>query len=257
MDFLFKVAFRCNGVYDATATATLDQPVPTHDLKLYDINIAIPPQPPRNFLATDNGNRTVTLTWSPPSDAPPDLAGYRLSRKDAGGSSFGALGTATPAVNSYDDANIPAAGGSYVYRIETLRKASVSTNPPLVSAPITTNDVLVVGGASATVPKTSGGSASGGGGGGRGYDQIPGGATHFDPPSTLVADEGEPGHGDLALPGAGTIQRFAGREGAGLIKPFAAALDLAVWAGLLLFLTRRAASAARADALMVEIEQPS
>ena len=86
----------------------------------------------------------------------------------------------------------------------------------------------------------------------------PAATAHFDE-TTLAADEGEQGANDplAALPGGGTIQRFAGHDGAGLIKPFAAALDLAVWAGLLLFLTRRAASAARADALTVELEHPS
>ena len=90
MDFLFEVAFRCNGIYDATATATLDSPGPVrprgHDLKLHNLNIAVPPQPPIGFAATDGGDRTVTLSWSPPKDAPPDLVGYRLSRKDAAAS---------------------------------------------------------------------------------------------------------------------------------------------------------------------------
>lgn len=257
MDFLFEVAFRCNGIYDATATATLGSPGPVrqrgHDLTLHDINIAVPPQPPLGFVASDSGNRTVALSWSAPKAAPPDLVGYRLSRMDAGGSTFAVLGTTIPTVLTYTDANIPATGGSYFYRIETLRKAPVPTNPPLASTPITTTDALVVGGTGGSVPSNSNRGSSGGGAG----DQTPGGPTHFDEPSTLAADEGEPGSGDLALPGAGAIQRFAGRDGAGLVTPFAAALDLAVWAGLLLFLTRRAANAARADALTVELEHLS
>jgi hypothetical protein len=252
MDFLFEVAFRCNGVYNATATATLDSPDPatqTHDLTLHDINVAVPPQSPNTFLAIDNGNRTVTLTWNAPNDAPPDLVGYRLSRKDKGGSSFGLLGTTPPTELSFTDANIPAAGGSYFYEIETLRKASIPTNAPLASPAVPTAQALVVDGTPGSVGGNSGRPSGGGGGQG-------GGTPHFDE-TTLAADEGEPGSGDFALPGAGAIQRFAGRDGAGLVKPFAAALDLAVWAGLLLFLTRRAKGAAREEELAVEFERPS
>ncbi|MEY2448176.1 MAG: hypothetical protein QOH79_1652 [Acidimicrobiaceae bacterium] len=245
VNFLFEVAFTCNGLYDATATATLDGPpseFSTHPIELNALRVAVPPEPPASLLATDNGNQSVTLSWQPPTVTSPDLAGYRLSRRTDGSQTFDVVvdvGTATLTVN---DTNVPTSGASYFYKVETLRK---SPNGNLTSSPVVTSAALVV--------------AGGTGGGGRSVGGVPaartsGGASHFDEPSTLVADEGEPGSGDFAVPGGATIQRFAGREGAGLVKPFAAALDLAVWAGLLLFLTRRAKSAERALSLELELE---
>jgi len=256
MDFLFEVGFPCNGVYNVTATASLDSPVEdTHAITLLSINIAVPPQPPLNFFATDNGNRTVTLTWTAPNDAPPDLAGFRISRMEKGIAAFELLGTTPPATFTFTDASIPAAGGSYFYAIETLRKAPNPRNAPLASLPITTGQALVVNGSGQSVAGGSpggGGSAGGGGSGSRGGG---GSGANSSDRGTLV-DEAEPGVGELPIPGAGAIQRFAGRDGAGLLKPFAAALDIAVWAGLILFLTRRAARQAREDALFVELEDP-
>jgi hypothetical protein len=247
--FLFEVAFVCNGIYDATATARLEgsqgDDLTKHDLTLKVLHIAVPPQPPLAVLATDNGNQTVTLAWQPPQNAPPDLLGYRVSRREPSTPTFTALGDSAPAARSFDDTNIPSTGGSYFYMVETLRK---SPNGTLTSDPVITSGALAVAGGSGGGGRTVGGIPSA---------RTPGGEQHFDTASTLAADEGEPGEGDFALPGAGTIQRFAGRDGAGLVKPFAAALDLAVWAGLLLFLTRRAATADRAERLAVHLEHPS
>lgn len=135
-----------------------------------------------------------------------------------------------------------------------LKHVHVAVSPPPASGPGTT-DALVVDGTPGSVP----GNNAGGSAPASGQTSGAGGATHFDEPTTLAADEGEVGAGDplAALPGGNTIQRFAGSGGAGLVKPFAAALDLGVWALLLLFLTRRAASAERAAALTIELEHPS
>jgi hypothetical protein len=207
---------------------------------LTGLKVAVPPPPPLSFIATDNGNRTVTLAWQPPNHPPPDLIGYRLSRRDAASPDYLPPGDLRADTLSFVDSSLPAGGGSYFYKVETLRSSPSGT---LRSTPAVTSEPLVVGALAGTSGRSVGGTpAPNAGSGGTG-------AMHFDVPSTLAADEGEPGSGYLTLPGAGTIQRFAGRDGAGLIKPFAAALDLAVWAGLLLFLTRRAASAARVDAL--------
>jgi hypothetical protein len=245
MNFLFEVPFTCNGIYDATATATSDNGFYSHDITLTGLHIAVPPQSPLSFLATDNGNRTVTLTWQAPNQKPPDLAGYRISRRDASATDYS--GTADVATNvfSITDTSIPPTGGSYFYKVETLRS---SPNGTLTSNPVITSEALVVGGSTTGTPgKRVGGVPA------PRTDSGGTGVQHFDE-TTLAADEGEPGSGDLALPGGDTIQRFAGRDGAGLIKPFAAALDLGVWAGLLLFLTRRAASAERAAVLAIELE---
>jgi hypothetical protein len=75
------------------------------------------------------------------------------------------------------------------------------------------------------------------------------GAQHYD--TTLPGDDEASGQ---AEPGGDTIQRFDDDAGAGLIKPFAGALNLGVWAALLLFLTRRAATADRAALQSIHVE---
>jgi hypothetical protein len=246
MNFLFEVPFVCNGIYNATATATLENNLDNYDMTLTGLHIAEPPQSPLSFLATDNGNRTVTLTWQAPNQKPPDLAGYRVSRRDANASDYSVSVDVATDVFAYNDTNIPAGGGSYFYKVETLRS---SPNGTLTSNPVVTSEALNVG----ANPTGTPGQSVGGVPAPR-ADSGGSGVQHFD--DTLAADEGEPGEGDFAVPGGDTIQRFAGRDGAGLVKPFAAALDLAVWAGLMLFLTRRAASAERAAVLAIELEHP-
>jgi len=246
MSFLFEVSFRCNGLYDVTATADTDPPTePQGELTLTALKIAVPPQRPDSFLATDSGNHTVTLTWTGPSQRPPDLAGFRLSRRDNSTQSFTTIGEVAADVASFADSTVPASGGSFFYEVQTLR---TSPNGVLTSAPVATSEALVVGGS------TPGSSVTGKPG-----TAASDGTTHFDEPTTLAADEGEEGGNDpiAALPGGATIQRFAGHDGAGLLKPIAAALNLGVWAGILLFLTRRAAKDERAMLLQVDFEQPA
>ena len=246
MSFLFEVSFRCNGLYDVTATADTDPPTePQGELTLTALKIAVPPQRPDSFLATDSGNHTVTLSWTGPSQRPPDLAGFRLSRRDNSTQSFTTIGEVAADAASFADSTVPANGGSFFYEVQTLR---ASPNGVLASAPVATSEALVVGGAS------PGGTVVG-----HPAPPVSDGTTHFDEPTTLVADEGEEGEvGPIgALPGGATIQRFAGRDGAGLLKPVAAALNLGVWAGILLFLTRRAAKDERAMLLQVDFEQPA
>jgi hypothetical protein len=268
VDFSFDFTFICNGTYDLVATARVEDqsgrtPGPLKKaLTASSVRIAIAPPSPTAFQAADNGNRTVTLSWSPPQSyghapgPPPDFQGYRVSRRDAGGGTFGEIGTTGPEGLTLTDSSIPPSGGSYLYQVETLRKFASSP-------PVTTTAALVVGGPSQNSSGGAGGTggASGGGAakrapsGGQDTGASGGGATHFDPPSTLAADEGELGASDPlgGVPGGATIQRF-GRSGAGLVKPFAAALDLGVWAGLLLFLTRRAARDERAERLALTVE---
>jgi hypothetical protein len=261
--FAFSFTFVCNGTYDLAATARIEDTSQEtagplkKTVTASAVKIAVPPPSPTAFQAADNGNRTVTLSWSSPqmygrSGAPPDFVGYRLSRKDAGGGSFAEIGTTGPDGLTFTDSSIPPSGGSYLYQVEALRKFAASP-------PVTTTGPLTVSGPS---PSSAPGGAAGGGAAGRrpssgeGAGTSAGGVTHFDEPTTLAADEGgELGAGDplSGVPGGATIQRF-GRSGAGLLKPFAAALDLGVWAGLLLFLTRRAAREERDERLVVELE---
>jgi hypothetical protein len=252
MSFDFEVGFRCNGLYDVTATATLEPPadVSQHDLTLTSLRVAVPPQPPASLVATDNGSRTVTVKWDPPSDQPPDLVGYRVARRaTAAGSPVEVLGDIGPEGRSFDDVTLGEGGGTYYYGVQTLRSSPVG---------VLTSDAVLT-----AAPLTIAGANRGGGGGGS-VSGVPTtadpgsggtGVQHFD--DTLAADEGELGAGDpLAnVPGGDTVQRFVGgEEGSGLVKPSAVALNIAVWAALLLFLTRRAARAERADRLAIQLE---
>ena len=262
VQFSFKVPFTCNGVYDATATANIEDPTgdvppPLHkSMSVVGVRIAVPPAAPASIVSTDGGNHSVTVAWGAPSEysgaghPPPDFIGYRVSRKDGGGS-FAVVGNTSPTVLTFVDSSIPASGGSFVYEVESVRK--FATSPPLATSGALTIAAPGSGG--------SGGSSATGRAGGATPFSDPGaggtGTAYYDT-TTLAADEGEPGDDALSgVPGGGAIQRFAGHNGAGLLKPFAAALDLGVWAALLLFLTRRAAKAERAALLAVELEHVS
>lgn len=259
VQFSFQVPFTCNGVYDATATAfiedpTGDVPPPLHkSISLVSVRVAVAPPTPASISATDAGNHTVNVTWAAPvgytgrSTSPPDFLGYRISRKDGSGS-FAPIANTAPDVLTFADTSIPESGGAFVYEVEAVRKfassAPLATNGTLDIAPPNagsrggTGSTAAVGGGGAPAPTTTDPGA--GGTGTAFYDSL--------------ADEG-PEPGGNALGSGGAVQRFSGgQDGAGLLTPAAAALNLGVWAGLLLFLTRRAAKAERAALLGVELE---
>lgn len=251
--FFFEVAFTCNGLYDAVATGTLEAQDPSppdadFDLELSSVRVAVRPQPPRSLLATDNGNQTVTIVWEAPTDMPPDVVGFRVSRRPASSTVVEVLADTLAGTLSFDDTDIPAAGASFFYRVQTLRN---SPNGLLVSDPVPTAEALVIG-------------ASGSGGGGQASGNRPApdpgsggtGVQRFD--DALAEDDRELGDEEAAPTdpfGGDTVQRFVDQDGAGLLKPIGAALNIGVWAALLLFLTRRAASAERAERLALELEQ--
>ena len=262
VQFSFQVPFPCNGIYDATATAVVEDPTgdvppPLHrSISLVGVRIAIPPPTPASITATDAGNHTVNVVWGAPAaytgngKPPPDFVGYRISRKDGGGT-FAAIATTAPDALTFADTSIPASGGAFVYEVEAVRRFASS-------AALATNGTLDIG--APGVPGSRAGGSSGGSGGGAAAPTTtyPGaggtGTAYYD----SLADEGaEPGDALGGVPGGGAVQRFAGHDGAGLLTPFAAAMNLGVWAGLLLFLTRRAAKAERAALLGVELEHPS
>ncbi|HEX4821974.1 MAG TPA: hypothetical protein VFV00_17350 [Acidimicrobiales bacterium] len=260
VEFSFQVPFTCNGVYDATATAVIEDPTgdvppPLHkSISLVGVRVAVAPPMPTSITATDAGNHTVNVAWGAPASyagsgkPPPDFIGYRVSRKDGSGS-FSAIANTAPDALTFADSSIPASGGAFVYEVEAVRKFASS-------APLATNGALDISPPGAAAGHGSG--STGGGGGAAAPAPAttdPGaggtGTAYYD----SLADEGaEPGSGALAAPDGGAVQRFSGKDGAGLLKPFAAAMNLGVWAGLLLFLTRRAAKAERAALLGVELE---
>jgi len=262
VQFSFQVPFTCNGVYDATATAFIDDPtgdVPpplNKSISIVGVRVAVAPPPPASISATDAGNHTVNVTWAAPvayagrGTPPPDFVGYRVSRKDGAGS-FTAIANTAPDVLTVADTAIPESGGAFVYEVEAVRKFASS-------APVATNGTLDI------APPRAGGSRGGAGS----TSAVGGGApapTTTDPGAggtgtafyDSLADEG-PEPGGNALGSGGAVQRFrGGQDGAGLLTPVAAALNLGVWAGLLLFLTRRAAKAERAALLGVQVEHSS
>jgi hypothetical protein len=101
------------------------------------------------------------------------------------------------------------------------------------------------------VARTSGGPDAAGGSnpqGAAGQSQSGPRTQYFGTGPTLPQDEG----GDqqaAGLPSVGAVRigRDDGPAGAGLVKPVAAAFVAAVWAGLLLFLSRRAKSSSGAS----------
>src|SRR5947199_389300 len=193
------------------------------------------PTRPRPIAApTQTGNHAVAVSWGAPlsytgaGHPPPDFIGYRISRKDGPTGSFAVIGNTAPTTLSFVDSSIPASGGSFVYEVESVRK--FASSPPMA-----TNGALTIGGPNGA---GSGGGRKSGGAGPTTSDPGAGGTgTAF---YDTLPDESEPGDDALSgVPGVGAIQRFAGHDGAGLVKPFAAALALAAWAALVLFLTRR------------------
>lgn len=260
VQFSFQVPFTCNGVYDATATAFVEDPtgdVPPplqRSMSVVGVRVAVAPPTPASITATDAGNHTVNVSWGAPAaysgsaKPPPDFIGYRISRKSGSGT-FSALTDTPPNVLTFADTSVPASGGSFVYEVEALRKFASS-------APLATNGTLDIAppGSGASRGGGSGGTSAGAAGGAHATTTTdPGaggtGTAYYD----SLADEGpEPG-GDAL--GNGAVQRFTGHDGAGVLKPFAAAMNLGVWAALLLFLTRRAAKAERAALLGVDVEQ--
>jgi hypothetical protein len=258
VQFSFQVPFMCNGVYDATATGFVEDPtgdVPpplNKSISLVGVRVAVAPPMPVSITAADVGNHTVNVSWGAPAaysgngKPPPDFIGYRVSRKDGSGS-FAVIATTAPNAVTFADTSIPAAGGAFVYEVEAVRKFASS-------APLATSGTLDIG-----APGTSGSRAAGSGGGGAAAPATPdpgagGTGTAYYDSTTLAADEGDEPGGDALGTGGGAVQRFAGHDGAGLLKPIAAAMNLGVWAGLLLFLTRRAVKAERAALSGVQLE---
>ncbi|HEY2813850.1 MAG TPA: fibronectin type III domain-containing protein [Acidimicrobiales bacterium] len=251
----------CNGVYSATAQSEF-LPNPTappqtiETLTLSDITVAVPAPAPAGVTATPQGGGSVALAWTSgygDRPAPPDFSGYQIYRVDSSHKRQQVLPTPTMAT-SYSDVDVPATG-TYTYEVDAVRAGAATTAS-------TSQPVKVF------LPSSASGSSSGAAGGLAGTSSTssttgatgaPGlsGPQSATTPATAVfngsgtlADDAEPGGQQAAaanLPGDGSVRIGRGSSsGAGLLKPFAAALVAAVWAGLFFFLSRRAAKANRA-----------
>jgi len=233
------LAFQCNGTYDMQAvanqahvdcTATPTPPAPAClEIDWTGVTVAIPAPPPRDVNATANSDGSITVTWNSGYDTapPPDFVGFSVWRIDANGKATMVKSLAATAT-SYTDVDMTGPA-PYTYRVDAARQTWVPVSSATTPSGVTP---ITQPGASSTTATTAASTPA---------------TAVFDPP-TLAGDEpgvNEPPSipADPTAPRASTTQRFSGsgRPGEGLVKPFATALVLGVWAALFLFLSRRAA----------------
>lgn len=240
----------CNGTYDVVATAyppsTPAKPSPppfVPTLQLHDIRVAVAPPAPTGVKAASDG-QAVVVSWNPVAQPPPPDLQYVVYRSDQTSGPIAPAQTGT----TYRDEDAPNPG-TYRYTVFATR-GSVTT----ASAP---SEPVVLG--AAPTPSVSSGSPAANAPGpapsrsvtvtpGTLPTQLPGTAL-FDQLGTNDLEPGDPNasiSADHTGRAAGTTQHYrSGPPGAGLLKPFAAALVLGVWAMLLLYLSRQGSRAER------------
>jgi len=129
LTFTSSATFDCNGRYEVTAKAySQSQAVPAHEqttaTKPAEFGLRLPPAVPTGVAATpNNANRTVKVSWT--ANTEPDLDRYLVWRRIGGGPWLVIDDAYTAA---YTDSDIADAGGSYSYRIESVR-LGVEQNP--------------------------------------------------------------------------------------------------------------------------------
>jgi hypothetical protein len=253
----------CNGTYDARAESQVKslqqgaEPRTIDTLVLRNITVAVPARPPGNVAASPENDGTVELSWTngyADVAPPPDFEGFQLYRVDSDGNRQQILPRPTTST-SYGDVDVPASG-TYTYDVEarrsgaepsTARSGSVTVTVPagssLTGRPSSTTR-------SATAPATPGAPASS-------PAQQRSGPPAFTQDGLALGDgeAGGPAGPRVAAVRVGDGPR--GSSGQGLLEPVAGALAAAVWAALLLWLSRRATRAARASPVVVELEHAS
>lgn len=255
----------CNGIYDARAEAQVNSSQPGEDpqtvetITLSNITVAVPAKPASHVTAAGKGGGSVAVSWTSGYDGtatPPDFVGYQLYRVDSSHARQKILPRPTTST-SYTDVDVPASG-TYTYEVDALRNGAepATASSPSVSVFLTGPSAgpQQVSPASAGAP---GGSPAPGTAGAKSPATPP--TAYFGSGATLPQDDLEPGDQQAApanLPSAGTVRigRDGSPPGAGLVKPIAAALTASVWAGLFLFLSRRAVRADRSLPANVEVE---
>jgi hypothetical protein len=259
----------CNGVYTATVEAQQQRP-PSGDpqtvetLTLNKITVAVPAKPATDVKAMPTSGGSVGLSWTSgygDSPAPPDFGGYQLYRVDRDNKREKILAHPIQAT-SYVDVDVPATG-TYSYQVDAIRNgadpASAQSEDINVFVPGSSSNTMSGGqGGSQSSPadaRTTDGAGASSPQGHGGQSQTGPRTQYFGTGPTLPADGTGDGQQAANLPSAGSVQigRDDGLPGAGLAKPAAAALVAAVWAGLLLFFSRRAKHTARPD-LQAQVE---
>ena len=151
--------FVLNGTYQVAACGTYSSGACQSTFRATSVGLAVPPSPPASVSATSAGSQ-VTIKWSPPRNAPPDLAGFAVSRDghDVYACSTDDLGpgASVPCPQSFTVADHPGAG-KFAYAVRSLRLGVDSASNDVV-----TSAALTASGGAVTVPGPAGGSGSAG-----------------------------------------------------------------------------------------------
>ena len=262
---------RCQSVCTMNLTAELDRLAALHQsgqltdgeftsaksrLLAADAPMAVPAPKVRDLTVVANPDRTVTVSWLPGFGTPPGTQ-YEVSRVDTVTGESSPL--PSPSTSPATDA-IPDSGGSFAYSVASVRRdenGDYTVRNSVRSSPPVTFDAKAAPSTEPPPPPETSATRPASGGGGRSGPAPP--ATP--PPADFegdgaaagpaVFDATEPGEPDAVLPqSARAVQRYDKPPGAGLLQPIAIGLCLAVWAAILLTVTRMARHAERALAVV-------
>lgn len=259
VDWTFSEDPGCNGVYDVRAFATVDPAGPvgpgdpgteSEPLTAEGVQVSLAPPSPTGVAASAARNRIVTVRWSAPAawspTAPADARGYRIERIGPDGAPVAVGEVGADQTSIVDDDLSAAPAGTYRYRVVALRAGA--TGSPVASAPgESTVEIAAAPAPTTTAARPAPAGRSGGGStaarsAGRAAVAPP--TTEFDPGFSEELDYGdvELGAEEAVAPPDANLFEVVSEDpvGAGVLVPFAVALCLAVWAGHLRHLSRRA-----------------
>lgn len=248
----------CNGVYDVRAFATVDPAGPvdpgapgteSEPLTAEGVRVSLAPPSPTGVAASAAPDRVVTVRWSAPSawspSAPSDARGYRIERVGPDGAPVIVGEVADDQTSVTDDDLVAAPPGTYRYRVVALRAGA--TGSPVASAPGEGSvEIAAATAPTTTAARAASGARSGGSTAARsaGRAAVAPPTTEFDPGFSEELDYGdvELGPEEAVAPPDANLFEVVSEDpvGAGVLVPFAVALCLAVWAGHLRHLSRRA-----------------
>lgn len=258
VDWTFRVDPGCNGVYDIAVTGTADPPgsvepgdpgTESGPLVVEGVRVSLTGEGPTGVTAEQDAGRLVTVRWHAPQSwsdgAPSDAIGFRVQRTASDGTPVVVADELAVGTTSLvDDDLVAAPAGSYRYHVVALRKGA--SGEPIASEAGETSVQL----APAPTPTTAGVVARSGSG------ARVGGTVRVGQPAISPPPEFDPGFdpeldysdaelGDEQAVPPADAGRFEVSEdpdlSASLLVPGAVALCLAVWAGHLRHLARRAA----------------
>jgi hypothetical protein len=142
-----------NGTYQLAACATYASGACQSTFRPDSVSLAVRPNPPASVSAVSAGSE-VTVKWSPPGNAPPDLAGYALSRdgRNLYTCSIDDLGpgATVPCPPSLTVADHPG-DGRFAYAVRTIRLGVDSASSNVIASA-----ALDAAGGAVTVPGSAG-----------------------------------------------------------------------------------------------------